>query len=77
MERFVFQTRAETEPRKDRSATHRPPEGRVGHRAGGKDTESKGQFRVPRWGRVRRRDDGETYVEEYRPQQTRGEQLMG
>ena len=59
MERFVYQTRAETEPIEDGSAAHRPPEGRAGHRAGGKDTESTGQFRIPRWGRVRRREDGE------------------
>ena len=38
---------------------NRPPEGRAGHRAGAKDTESTGQFRVPRWGRVRRREDRE------------------
>ena len=59
MERFVYQTWAETEPREDGSAAHRPPEGRAGHRAGGKDTESTGQFCVPRWNRVWRREDGE------------------
>ena len=59
VERFVYQTRAEIEHIEDRSAAHRPPEGRAGHRAGGKDTESTGQFRVPRWSRVRRREDGE------------------
>ena len=59
VERFVYQTRAETEPREDGSAAHRPPEGRAGHRAGGKYAESTGQFRVARWRRVRRREDGE------------------
>ena len=59
MERFVYQTWAETEPREDGSAAHRPPKGRAGHRAGGKDTKSTGQFRVPRWNRVWRREDGE------------------
>ena len=59
MERFVYQTRAETEPREDGSAAHRPPEGRAGHRAGGKDTESTEQFRIPRRGSVRRREYGE------------------
>ena len=34
------------------------PEGRAGHRAGGKETESTGQFRVPSRGSVRRREDG-------------------
>ena len=79
VERFVYQTRAETEPREDGSAAHRPPEGRAGHRAGGKDTESTGQFRVPRCmepcadtGRRR-----EMYVEECRPERTHGEQLRG
>ena len=43
--------------RKDRSAAHRPPEGRAGHQAGGKETESTGQFRVPRRGSVRRWED--------------------
>ena len=56
---LFYQTRAETEPREDGRAAHRPPEGRAGHRAGGKDTELTGQFRVPRWSRVRRREDGE------------------
>ena len=37
MERFVYQTRAETEHREDGSAAHRPPEGRAGHRAGGRE----------------------------------------
>ena len=60
MDRFV--TRAETEPREDGSAVDRPPEGRAGHRAGGKDTESTGQFRVPRWSRVWRREDGEREI---------------
>ena len=32
---------------------------RAGHRAGGKATYSTGQFRVPRRGSVRRREDGE------------------
>ena len=44
MERFVYQIRAETEPREDGSAAHRPAEGRAGHRAGWKDTESTGHF---------------------------------
>ena len=52
VERFVYQTWAETEPREDGSAAHRPPEGRAGHRAGGKDTESTGHFRVPIGGAV-------------------------
>ena len=59
VERFVYQTRAETQPREDGSAAHRPPEGRAGHRAGGKETDTTGQFRVPRRGSVRRREDGE------------------
>ena len=58
MERFVYQTRAETEPREDGSAAHRPSEGRAGHRALGEETDSTGQFRVPRRGRVRRRENG-------------------
>ena len=77
VERFVCQTRAETEPREDGSAAHRPPEGRAGHRAGGEETESTGQFRVPRRGSVQRQEDGERYVEECRPERTRGEQLRG
>ena len=52
VERFAYQTRAETEPREDGSAAHKPPEGRAGHRAGGKYTESTGQFRVPIGGAV-------------------------
>ena len=59
MERAVYQTRAENESREDGSAAHRPPEGRAGHRAGGEETDSGGQFRVPRRGSVRRREDGE------------------
>ena len=43
----------------DGSASHRPPEGRAGHRARGEDTDSMGQFRVPRRGSVRKREDGE------------------
>ena len=56
-----------------------PPEGRAGHRAGGEETDSTGQFRVPRSGSVRRREDRERerYVEENRPERTRGEQLRG
>ena len=42
----------------DGSAAHRPPEGRAGHRAGGEETNSGGQFHVPRRGSVRRREDG-------------------
>ena len=34
-------------------------EGRADHRAGGKETESTGQFRVSRRGSVRRRESGE------------------
>ena len=45
--------------REDGSAAHRPPKGRAGHRAGGEETDTTGQFRVPRRGRVRRREDGE------------------
>ena len=59
VERFVYQTRAETEPSEDGSAAHRPPEGSAGHRAEGKQNESTGQFRVSRRGSVWRRDDGE------------------
>ena len=59
LERFVYQTRAETQPREDGSATHRPPKGRAGHRAGGEETDPTGQFSVPRRGSVRRREDGE------------------
>ena len=44
MERFVYQTRAETQPREDGSAVHRPPKGRAGHRAGGEETDTTGQF---------------------------------
>ena len=35
-----------TKPREYGSAAHRPPEGRAGHRAGGEETDSTGQFRV-------------------------------
>ena len=79
MEWFVYQTRAETEPREDGSAAHRPPEGGAGHRARGKETKLTGQFRVPRRDSVRRREDGERerYFEEYRPERTHGEQLRG
>ena len=38
----------------------KPPKGRAGHRAGGEETESGGQFRVSRRGSVRRREDGES-----------------
>ena len=55
VERFVYQTRAETQPREDGSAAHRPPKGRAEHRAGGEETDITGQFRVPRRGSVRRR----------------------
>ena len=42
-------------------AAHRPPEGSSGHRAGGEETDSGIQFRVPRRSSgVRRREDGET-----------------
>ena len=37
---------------------HRPKEGRAGHRAGGEETDSVEQFRVPRRGIVWRREDG-------------------
>ena len=46
----------------DRSDAHRPPEGRAGHRAGGEETDSGGQFCVSRRGSVRRRGDGEREV---------------
>ena len=47
---------------------HRPPEGRAGHRAGGEETDSGGQFRVcAETGRRRER-----YVEGYRMERTRG-----
>ena len=48
-------------PREDGSAAHRPPEGKAGHRTGGggRETGSTGQFRVPRRGSVRRRENGE------------------
>ena len=59
VERFVYQTRAETQPREDGSAAHRPPKGRAGHRAGGEETDTTRQFRVPRRGSMRRREDGE------------------
>ena len=59
MERFVYQTRAETQPREDGSAAHRPTKGRAVHRAGGEETDTIGQFRVPRRGSVRRRENGE------------------
>ena len=39
---------------------HRPPEGRAGHRAGGEETDSGGQFRGPRRGSMWRREDGES-----------------
>ena len=43
------------------------------------ESDSTGQFREPRRGSVRRREDGERerYVEEYRPERTRGEQWTG
>ena len=59
VERAVYQTRAEDKPREDASVAHRPPEGRAGHRARVEETDSWGQFRVPRRGSVRRREDGE------------------
>ena len=77
VERTVYLTRAEDKPREDGSAARRPPEGRAGHRAGGEETDSGGQFRVHRRGSVRRREDGERCVEEHRPERTRGEQLRG
>ena len=58
----VCQTRAESQRREDGGAAHRPPEGRAGHRAGGEETDSGRQFRVPRRGSVRRREDGEREV---------------
>ena len=45
--------------REDGSVAHRPPERRAGHRAGGEETDSTGQFRVPRRGSALRREDGE------------------
>ena len=87
VERVGYLIRAEDKPREDGSAAHRPPEGTAGHRAGGEDTDSGEQFRVPRRGRVRRREDGERErerereregcVEVHRPGRTRGEQLRG
>ena len=62
MERAVYLTRAEDKSREDGGAAHRPPEGRAGHRAGGEETDSGRQFRVPRRGSVRRREDGEREV---------------
>ena len=62
VERFVYQTWADNLPREDGCAAHRPPEGRAGHRAGGIETESTGQFHVPRRGSVQRREDGEREV---------------
>ena len=59
VERAVYQTRAKNQPREDGSAAHRPPEGRAGHRTGGEEIDSGGQFRVPRRGSVRRREVGE------------------
>ena len=59
VEREVYLTLAEDKPTEDGSAAHRPPEGRAGHRAGGEETDSGGQFCVPRRGSVRRREDGE------------------
>ena len=38
------------EHRQDRSAAHKLSEGRTGHRAGGEETNSGGQCRVPRRG---------------------------
>ena len=58
MERFVYQTRAETQHREEGSAAHRPPKGRAGHGAGGEETDSTGQFRVPRRDGVLGREDG-------------------
>ena len=56
---------------------HRTPEGRAGHRAGREETDSGSQFRESRRGSVWRREHRrrERYVEEYRPERTRGEQL--
>ena len=44
MEWFVYQTRAENQPREDGSAAHRPPEGRAGHQAVGEETDSGDSF---------------------------------
>ena len=77
LESAVYQTRAENEPREDGSAAHRPPKGGAGHRAGGEETDSTGQLRVPKRGSVRRWEDGERYVEEHKPERMRGEQLRG
>ena len=60
VERAVYQTRSENKPGEDGSAAHGAPDGRAGHRAGGEETDSDGQFRVSRRGSVRRRrEDGE------------------
>ena len=44
VERAVYQTRAEHEPREDGSVAHRPPEGRTGHRDGRGETDSGNSF---------------------------------
>ena len=47
---------------------HRPSEGRARRRTGGEETDSGGQFRVPRRGSMWRRKVGErgrAYIEEY------------
>ena len=58
------------------SVAHRPPEGRAGHLAGGKETDSTGQFRVPggqcaETGRRIARN-----VEEWWPERTHGEHAV-
>ena len=59
MEWAVFQTRAENKFREDGGVAHMPLEGRAGHRAGGEETDSGRQFRVPRRGSVWVRGNGE------------------
>ena len=59
MERAVYQTRAANKSGEDGSSAHRQPEGRAGHRAGGEETDSRGQYRVPRSGSVGRQEDGD------------------
>ena len=60
MERFVYQhgLKLNLEKREVMHIGHHA-EGRAGHRAGRKETDSTGQFRVPRRGYVRSREDGE------------------
>ena len=60
---------------------HRPPAGTAGYRAGGEEPDLGGQFRVPRRGSVRRREDRERGMSKSAGRTicelTRGEQLRG